>query len=86
MSERIIAAAVMFDGVCCVLPPPARHHTILHAIHDLRPNLTIGPDEQGFVTDRGRFVDRTEAKELALIAGQMILPRAHKHLFSEDLW
>lgn len=89
MTERITAAAVVFEGIVCALPPPARHHTILHIIaRDLRPDAdVIGPDAQGFVTSTGRFVHRAEARQLAEAAGQL-LPTAiaHKHLFSEDVW
>jgi hypothetical protein len=84
VSETIAAAAILFEGVACVLPPPARHHTILHAIHALRPDAIIGPDEQGFVTNIGRFVERPEAKAIAIAAGQT--KTTHMHLFSEDLW
>lgn len=84
MDARIVAAAVKFEGIVCVLPPPARHHTILHAIHALRPEVTIGPDEQGFVTSFGDFVDRETARYIAVLAKQT--ETAHVHLFSEDLW
>lgn len=82
--EAIAAAAILFRGVVCVLPPPARHHTILHAIHALHPGEVIGPDEQGFVTNFGRFVERAEARDIAVLAGQT--DTVHSHLFSEDLW
>lgn len=89
MTERITAAAVLFEGIVCALPPPARHHTILHIIaRDLRPDApVIGPDAQGFVTSEGRFIGREEARRIAETAGQL-LPTAiaHKHLFSEDVW
>lgn len=89
MSERIAAAAVIFEGLVCVLPPPARHHTLLHIIsRDLRPDSgVIGPDAQGFVTDAGRFVDRETARKIAEDAGQL-LPTAisSKALYSEDVW
>lgn len=43
--------------------------------------------EQGFVTSRGRFVDRIEGKKIAAAAGQL-LERAStsSKLFSEDVW
>jgi hypothetical protein len=85
VSERIVAAAVMFHGINCVLPPPARHHTILHAIHALNEEV-IGPNEQGFVTDTGRWVDRLEAAKIALAAGQLNALHSPPWLFSEDLW
>lgn len=83
-AERIISAAINYRGLIVSLPPPARHHNILHAlgaiVHDV-----IGPDEQGFLTDQGRFVDRVEARDIAV--QQMGIKPAHDwHLFSEDLW
>lgn len=87
--ERIVAAAIVFEGINCVLPPPARHHTILHAIAHLRPDVIIGPDEQGFVTDTGRWVDRFEAKRIAIEAQQYLVPEdidLRDRLYSEELW
>ncbi len=84
MSERITAAAIKFLYITCVLPPPARHHHILRAIANVRQDVLIGPDEQGFVTSAGRFVDRSEARRIAVDAGQT--NTKHSHLFSEDLW
>ncbi|MFA5898823.1 MAG: hypothetical protein WC829_06885 [Hyphomicrobium sp.] len=84
--ERVVAAAILFDGIICVLPPPARHHTILHAIHALVPDRIIGPKEQGFVTDTGRFVGREEAAVIAVRAEQIEVPQYGRDLFSEDLW
>jgi hypothetical protein len=85
MDETIVAASVKFHGVVCTLPPPARHHHVLHAIHAVCPDEVIGPDEQGFVTSTGRWVDRPEAKRIAIAAGQVI-DNGRSHVFSEDLW
>lgn len=82
--EKIVAASILFRGVACTLPPPARHHHVLLAIHALYPDDVIGPDEQGFVTSTGRFVDRREAVSIARRAQQTSSDRMH--LFSEDLW
>lgn len=88
-SERIIAAAVLRGGVIHTMPSPARHHTIMQAV-DLvygDKHLPFRPDEQGFLTDKGRFVGRFEAKDIARHAGQL-LQRAEKlpELYSEDVW
>ena len=40
--------------------------------------------DQGFVTSEGRFVERPEAADIALAAGQISKPV--KILFSEDFW
>lgn len=42
--------------------------------------------EQGFVTNRGDFVDRITAGEIALGAGQIAALGWPPELYSEDLW
>jgi hypothetical protein len=85
MRERIEAAAVRHKGAVWTLPRPARHHHILWAIDHVHPGGdVVGPDEQGFVTDAGRFVERADAMMIARAAGQTT--STHFHLFSEDLW
>lgn len=91
MTERIAAAAVCVCGLIVSLPPPARHHNIVHALR------AIGVDERdgevdAFLTSEGRFVDRHEALRIARTANQ-ITARGHARLvdgnpmlFSEDVW
>lgn len=83
--ERIIADAIQHCGCTTSLPPPARLHTILHAVH-----VAMGKGEhgrQGFLTSRGRFVDRQEGWAIAEARGQLIgKPPVPGTLFSEDLW
>lgn len=88
--ERIAGAAIYHGGIFS-LPPPARHHTILHTLAltlgvDV---MTIPPENQGFITSTGRFVNRVEAYHIASQANQLI-KEAHRgdqrKLFSEDLW
>lgn len=84
--ETIVAAAVRHDGLVCSLPPPARHHDVLH----MMANNGIPQDEQtvqGFMTDSGRFVNRVEACQIADAAGQIINKTYPLYeLFSEDVW
>lgn len=90
--ETIVAAAHLYlmEGsadpravpVIVSAPPPARHHN-LFAIAAGRP------DQSGFLTSAGRFVDRVEGLRLALAAGQPLIDHSSRHatqLFSEDLW
>ncbi len=78
--ERIVQAAILQDGEIFT---GHRHYMIMNKIHD-----KTGKDpflgEQGFVTDTGRFVSRTEAARIALRAGQIKLPKAE--LTSDDLY
>lgn len=42
--------------------------------------------DQGFLTSTGRYVNREEAYEIALAAGQLSRERASRSLTSEDLY
>ena len=86
MSERIVSAACVIYGAIVSLPPPARHHTILARLADLRPDIVLGPKDQGFLTSTGRYVGRVEAAEIAVSSGQVNELTAPPRLFSEDLW
>ena len=84
--ERIVAAAMIYNGVTCSLPAPARHGDIINTIAKCVPEAMwpiSGP--QGFVTDQGHFVDRQRAMQIAIASGQMSLTKVAQ-LFSEDLW
>lgn len=86
MEERIVAAAVRYEGMTFSLLPPARHGECLLLCHACRPD-SFGKEEQGFVTSHNRFVGRIEARKIAVAADQLI-ERAGKlpELYSEDVW
>lgn len=89
--ETIIAAAIQIEGVTISLPKPARHGQVLAACGALHmPTYQEGRECQGFLTSKGRFVNRVQAMQIAHIAGQPQLrpksERHHRDLFSEDLW
>jgi hypothetical protein len=81
--EIIVAAAVRYGDIIVFKERPGRHSDALN----------FGGRESrdhGFVTSRGRFVDRKEAGDIVLATGQGS-PRPGKsnpngHLFSEDMW
>lgn len=85
MAERVVAAAMIYNGVVCSLPAPARHNDIIRSIAE-----HVGEEywpingETGFVTSEGRFVGRNVGMELARAAGQT--DSVSDTLFSEDLW
>lgn len=92
-AETIVAAANLYGTrgthdpravpVIVSAPPPARHHNLFW------PMWPRHPDESGFITSTGRFVDREEGLRIAKDAGQPLIdhPSRHDtHLFSEDLW
>ncbi len=89
MSEplKVKAAAIRHHtGEVYWVPPPGRHHHVIRMMVDAGCKKPI-TGKQGFVLSDGRFVDRVEAKKVAVIAGQL-LGRAGKsrELFSEDVW
>lgn len=97
-AERIVAAAMRMpesykDAAGQPLVhralPPMRHDGIIAVLSDGHsyPAEAIAAAEQGFWTDRDRFVDRKEACELARAAGQIRTKHGPEGvLFSEDLW
>ena len=84
--ETVICAAVrMPDGAVF---RGHRHGDALHAAQAPPKYRDVRPTEQGFVTSRNRYVDRSEALRLQLAAG---VPSADSggyrgELFSEDLY
>lgn len=60
-----------------------RHHDIMQRFGKDELDLT----KQGFYTSKGRFVDRKEARIIAIEAGQVgDTPNLSSRLFSEDLY
>lgn len=86
--ETIKAVAIVWDGHVATLPSPLRHCHVMAAICGLFPDNRDSLATQGFVTDAGRYVDRYEAAQIAIAAGQIderdLSPTGQ--LFSEDLW
>lgn len=83
--ERIVAAAMIYNGVICSLAAPKRHGDIINTISRSvgEANWPVN-GEDGFVTSEGRFVGRNVAIEIARAAGQT--ESTSDTLFSEDLW
>ena len=87
-SERIAATALLKLEKIWTLPIPARHHHLIQSVAALAPeSLPVRADEQGFLTDSGRFVSREEGLTIARQSGQI----RSKHppmwqLCSEDMW
>ena len=81
----IVGVAIKFKGKLYTLPRPNRHHNVIKMIVE----ETHGPvheNEQGFVTDVGRFLTREEAVRYAIASGQLPTIFRRERLFSEDLW
>jgi hypothetical protein len=100
--SQIVAAAIRvqpielpgvpnpINGIIISARPPHRHHHLIHAGYVVKGNKTVLPQEQGFLTSTGRFVDRLEAMQIALRSRQRFRgPLAlgnYKKLYSEHLW
>jgi hypothetical protein len=83
--ERIIASAIRHrDGSIWSVLRPGRHHHCIAYMWEHGENKKAG--QQGFLTNRYRFIGREEARALAIENGQCPTPDHSRDLFSEDLW
>lgn len=87
-NEKIVSAAICIDGFIITQPPPARHHNLLRVAHEWGGRELTQNDRalQGFLTNRGRYVDRIEGARIALAAQQLEQTNWGEDLYSEDLW
>jgi len=96
--ERILCAAIHYPeydygSECCtnvkgLVLTGFRHCDIVSLCYNLL-NKTQGkmqPSKQGFLTSNERFVDRYEARQIALDAGQCNEKNVPYQLYSEDLY
>lgn len=89
--ELIVAAAVRYDGAIISFPRPGRHGECLNWLSRHKISRDDARDH-GFLTNKGRFVDRAEAGRIVLASKQgtprMDPPEINPnlHLFSEDMW
>lgn len=60
-----------------------RHHDIFMRFKD---EVSRKPEDQGFYTSKGRFVDRYEACKIAKESGQIEVDDEKTILYSEDLY
>ncbi len=81
---KIVSVAIRKGNMIISKSAPARHHDVMAGMNFLRVDCIHA--EQGFLTNQGTFVNRAEAKRIAMVARQMIKPTNSSHLFSEDLW
>lgn len=84
-ADRIERAAIMWDGRIYSVPRPGRHHDVFRKYpHEFHRSKT---EEQGFVTQFGRFVNRYDALFIAMRRGQIRKKHGNPSmLFSEDMW
>lgn len=75
------------------LPKPNKHSDVIHACYQLfGKQMSHGEWVQGFVDDKGQFLDRHDAAKHVLECNQELTERAFETapykdiLFSEDVW
>ena len=85
------------------LPSPNRHHHVISLMHkEGNAKYLLGQHTQGFVNDKGEFLNRTDAWYEASRCNQLLPPynptnpsqrrwdlevnKTPTELFSEDLW
>jgi hypothetical protein len=83
----ITHVAIIHEGVLYSLPKPKRHHHVIRVIADAIGG-PVTHEEQGFLDDKGRFLDRKQALAHALENNQVKNPNDIRagQLFSEDVW
>lgn len=91
MKEYLVAAAIKFrmlDDLHDTVMTDTRHTNIFKKMYMLHIQYDKSSAIQGFWTSNSRFVDRYEAKAIAVAANQLIVPAEETlaELFSEDVW
>lgn len=87
--EYILCAAISLtlkEGNSPVVLAGYRHGDCFSSAIQLGYEGHIDSDEQGFLTSKGRFVGREEAKLIAKRAGQLKTDSIYKQLISEDIY
>ena len=89
--EDIVAAAILLmNGAILTMQPPARHAHLLIVADKLQGGRIVPYQHQGFLTNRGAFVDRKEAYKIVTASGRDLMRNQYgyngQELFSEDLW
>lgn len=84
--ETIACVAIRVGAMTVSMPRLKRHGDIMRELGRVGINYIAGPDDQGFLTSKGRFVGRFEGADIALAARQIKTLRFPPQLYSEDLW
>lgn len=87
MLETVKAAAIRQNGKVYHVESPGRHGDVFRHMHEI--GVIFEENEQGFLTDQDRFVNRKEAWHIAIQANQIIRTfetSTVDELFSEHVW
>ncbi len=81
----LISVAIRTEQGTYELPPPNRHHDVIHMLIGMGHAAPI-TGEQGFIDDQRGFVNRRDGAQIALDQKQIERLKWPPDLFSEDLW
>lgn len=87
--ERIVASAIKFlpkEGEYPVIVTERRHCNCFEVIWNSKIDYDKKTCEQGFMTNRSRFVDRYEAAEIAWRARQVLEESDVYQKMYDDYW
>lgn len=88
--ERIVHTAILHRHTRRIysVAAPGRHHQVLSMMRQVGlVTKTRAERIEGFISSRGRFLNRKEAAVVARLANQLIRKTSPEdELFSEDLW
>lgn len=90
--EHLVAAAICLyrddEDQYPFIYTAKRHADIYELLHKSNIKYSRWCSIEGFMTDTFRFVDRYEAKHIAVKAAQLIVPMEETcaALYSEDVW
>jgi hypothetical protein len=86
----ITHVAIRFGGKTWSLPKPNRHHHVIRKICEETnaSHVDAHDDDQGFLDESGRYLNRRQALVSALVNNQVKDPTQIRleMLFSEDVW
>jgi hypothetical protein len=87
-TEEIACVAIKYADIgVLALPAPARHHHVMWSRLFVDGKATPGHAIQGFLTTKGRFVDRKEGLAIATARNQIVQKHGNAtELYSEDMW
>lgn len=87
--ERILCSAIkatLKNKENPIIIAGYRHEDCFNSICSFMDFSNVIKEEQGFITSKNRFVNRIEAKQIAIQANQLIRESSFKELISEDLY
>lgn len=84
--EHITHAAILYPTVRCIIYGKDHAGCIKQTVKKLGIAERCTQRNQGFLTNKFRFVSRSEASEIAIAAGQIDKKRRGMFLTSEHFW